>query len=97
MGAINQFRLIAGAIGLGIGAEILKAHLKSSLSLSLSASQLESIIHSADAIDLLSPKDQVIVRAAFAEGYNTVFKILIGFGIAQVPASVLLWQRSETQ
>ena len=91
MGAVVQFRLLGGAVGLSIATSVVNSYLRSHLSGLVSLDQLESILRSVSAIDSLDPSLGSTVRAVFGRAYNLQMKLMIGFGAAQIPASLLLW------
>lgn len=91
MGAITQFRIMGGAIGLAIATTVLNTYVKSHLSESVTPQQMNSILQSAENINSLERVVGWTVREVFGRGYNLQMRVLIGFGAAQIPASFLLW------
>ena len=91
MGAVVQFRIMGGAIGLAIATSVLNSYVKSHLSAEISSQQLSSVLQSANAIGILNSTIQPTVRAAFGAGYNLQMKLMIGFAAAQIPVSLLMW------
>ena len=91
MGAISQFRIMGGAVGLAIATNVLNSYVKSNLPGGITPEQGNSILRSIEAIGVLSPAAQVTVRAMFGHGYNLQMKVMIGFGVAQIPVSLMIW------
>ena len=92
-GAITQFRVMGGTIGLAIVASVLDGWLRSRLPLVLSPQQIDNVLRSAGAIRRFEPAVQDAVRVIFAQGFNLQFRILIGFTVAQFPVTLLIWQK----
>ena len=92
-GAIVQFRMMGGAIGLAIVTSYMNSWLTSGLSPILSPDQLGTLLESTDSINTFQPELQTAVRTVFAQGFNEQFKIVIAFTVAQFPATLLLWQK----
>lgn len=93
IGAVIQFRFLAGAIGLAIASTILNTMLKSDLNDVLAPAQLEALLQTTDIIQSLPPGTQDIVKGVFSRAYNIQFKIMLGFAAAQFPATALLFRR----
>lgn len=91
MGAITQFRIMGGAIGLAIATNVLDSSIKRHLLTVVSSQQLDGILQSPQSISTLDRGLQSTVRMIFGNGYNVQMKIMIGFGAAQVLASLLIW------
>lgn len=91
MGAVTQFRIMGGALGLAIATNVLNTYVKSHLSASIAPQQVSTILSSAEEINVLDPAVRSTVRAIFGHGYNLQMEVLIGFGAAQIPASLLMW------
>ena len=94
MGAVTQFRILGGAIGLAIATNVLNSSVRPALASILNQGQLGAILQSTAAIDVLSPALQEQVRSAFARGYNLQFKALIGLICAEFPATLLMWEKN---
>ena len=91
MGAITQFRIMGGAIGLGVATNILNVYVRSHLAGSVTPTLVTRLLQSTEEIESLDPASQAVVRAIFGHGYNLQMKAMIGFAAAQVPASLLVW------
>lgn len=93
MGAVVQFRMMGGAIGLAIVTSYMNSWLNTGLAPILSPEQLAALLQSADSIGTLPPAVQTAVRTVFAQGFNMQFKIAIAFTLAQFPATALMWTK----
>ena len=91
MGAVVQFRIMGGAVGLAIVTTTLNSYMSSHLSVLIPMQQLQAVLRSVDAINKLSPTLQSHIRAALGYCYNLQMRVMIGFGAAQIPASLLFW------
>ena len=91
MGAITQFRIMGGAIGLAIATNVLNTYVRSHLPETVAPQLVTRLLQSTEEIDVLDPATQAVVRAIFGHGYNLQMKAMIGFAAAQVPASLLVW------
>ena len=95
LGAITQFRIMGGVIGLAIVTAAYKGYVLSHLSQFVTPQERDSLLQSTKALLTLSPEVQDHVRAIFAAGYNLQFRILIAFAAAQIPSSLLMWQKKQ--
>ncbi|KAI9842654.1 MAG: hypothetical protein M1837_007021 [Sclerophora amabilis] len=95
MGAVVQFRVMGGAIGLAIVTSVMNSFVKSRLAEILSADQIEAFLQSISMIGTLPPALAEMVRSVLGEGYNLQMKVLIGFAAAQIPAILLMWQKKQ--
>lgn len=92
-GAITQMRVMGGTIGLAIVSSVMNGWLASRLPSILTPQQIEAIQAAPTAMDNFPTNLQDAVRAIYAEGYNTQFKILIGFAAIQFLIVALMWQK----
>lgn len=95
MGSVAQFRVMGGVIGLAIVTAASNGLVNEKLRNILPPAQLEEILRSAAAISSISGDTLVRVRTVFAEGYNLQMKILAGLAAAQIPSSILMWQKEQ--
>lgn len=93
MGCIVQFRFMGGAIGLAVANSIMNSWLKSKLSPILPAEELSALLETTTTISMFPPDLQKAVRIIFAKGYNLQMKAVLGFAVAQFPATLLMWTR----
>ncbi|KAL5041369.1 hypothetical protein BDW71DRAFT_217899 [Aspergillus fruticulosus] len=95
MGAVAQFRVMGGCIGIAIVTAVANGYLQSHLQQVLGPDELRAVLQSAADLSTLSPADQGTVRGAFSASYNLQMKILTGFAGGQVFASLLMWQEKQ--
>ncbi|ORX95042.1 major facilitator superfamily domain-containing protein [Clohesyomyces aquaticus] len=95
IGAITQFRVMGGAIGLSILNTAMHGYLKSKLAGTLPKTELGALLNSAQALVGLSPSHQVAARTALVHGYNLQMQILAGLAGIQLLGSVLMWQKKQ--
>ena len=95
LGSVAQFRVMGGVIGLAIVTTVQNSFVRSRLVQSLTESQIDQILQSAEAIPTFSSDVQTTVKHAFADGYNIQMKILAGFAAAQIPSSLIMWQKEQ--
>ncbi|KAL9081940.1 MAG: hypothetical protein Q9159_006881 [Coniocarpon cinnabarinum] len=96
MGAINQFRVVGGAIGLAICTNIMSAYLREHLAAVLPPEALNGVLESISNIDSLSSSQQATTRSIVGDSINLQMKTLIAFSAAQIPAAFLLWGSSAS-
>ncbi|KUJ13244.1 MFS multidrug transporter-like protein [Mollisia scopiformis] len=90
---ISQLRVLGGVLGLAIVTSVTNNFLRSELSRILAADQVELLLQSVGTIDSLPESLQSMTRSIFAHGYNLQMKIMIGFAVAQVPVTLLMWAK----
>lgn len=95
LGSVTQFRIMGGALGLAIVTAAYKGFVISRLDKFLALEQRQAILQSAEAIQSLTPAVQAEVKKIFAGGYNLQFRVLIAFAAAQIPSSLLMWQKKQ--
>ena len=93
MGAITQFRALGGVVGLAIATNVLNNHVRSGLSAILSQQQLDALLQTSAAIEMLPDALRAAVRSVYAEGYNLQMKVMAGFGAAQIVAVVTMYEK----
>lgn len=86
---------MGGALGLAIVTAAYKGYVTSRLKAFLNLEEQLSVFESAKYIQSLSPEVQGRVREVFAGGYNLQFRILIALAAAQIPSSLLMWQKEQ--
>jgi hypothetical protein len=94
MGSSGQFRYLGGSIGIAICTNILNKHVSATLSTLLSPTQLRALLQSTQILNEFPPSLQDAIRRAYAEGYNTQFRAMAGFGGAALLATLLLCEKS---
>ena len=86
---------MGGAIGLSIVTSVLNSKVRTDLSQFLTPDQVEGLLQTASILTGFSPDAQLKIQSVFAEGYNIQFKILAGLAAAQLPASLVMWQKKQ--
>ena len=95
MGAVTQFRLMGGAIGLAIVTTVLRGYVTANLSGFLSQDQITLILQSSSEIAKLDPDTQFKIKGIYANGYTLEMKILCGFAAGQVLTTLIMWQKKQ--
>ncbi|KAH8685445.1 MFS multidrug transporter-like protein [Tricladium varicosporioides] len=95
IGAVSQFRIMGGVIGLAIVTAVYKGYVNSRLDIILTESEKYALLQSTESLVTLTPAIQEQVRVIYAGGYNLQFRILIAFAAAQIPASFMMWQSKQ--
>ena len=91
-GALLQFRVFGGALGLALASAVMNSYLTSHLSHSIGSEYLAAVLQSTETIKSFPIDTQQLVLEKFAEGYNLQMKILAGFAGLQVLCVGLLWR-----
>lgn len=84
-------------MGLSIVISIMNRTIRSDLLQVLSPSESEMILASTDTIRNLPVGLQSTVRSIFGEGYNRQMQVMIGFAVAQLPATALMWTKEPVR
>lgn len=61
----------------------------------LPAAMVEAILENTQTLDLVSSELQTKLIEIYSDGYNLQFMVAIGFSAAQIPVSLLMWQRKQ--
>ncbi len=91
-GALLQFRVFGGALGLALASAVMNSYLTSHLSHSIGSEYLAALLQSTETIKDFPVDVQRLVLERFAEGYNLQMQILAGFAGLQVLCVGLLWR-----
>jgi len=94
-GALLQFRVLGGAIGLAIGSSILNNYLTNHLQNILTPAQFSSLQQSTAEIATFPLEVQDRVASTFLRGYNLQMQVLIGFSALQVLLVSMLWKKKQ--
>lgn len=94
-GALIQFRMFGGALGLAIASNVLNNHFRSSLVGVVTTDQLSALLQSTATIRQLPPGIQAQVIAVLSDGYNMQMKIMAGFAGAQLLTVGALWRKKQ--
>lgn len=95
LSTVTQFRVMGGAIGLAIVTTVLNSFVRSNLSKFLTPEEVEGLLQTASSLDKFPTDIQHVIQGVFAQGYNTQFKILAGLAAAQIPSSLIMWQKKQ--
>ena len=93
IGAVTQFRVLGGTIGLAISTTVLNSFVKNKLPTMLSPAEIAGIGNSLSEIAKLTVEQQEFVRRTFAEGYARQIWVTAGFSGLVVVSSFLMWER----
>jgi hypothetical protein len=93
MGGVTQMRILGGAIGVSIATNLLNNTVKGRLEAVLSSGVISNILENVSSVRALSPSDQSLVQAAFADGYQKQLAMILGFCAAEVVALALMWEK----
>lgn len=93
MAAVAQFRVLGGLVGLAIVTSVMNRWIASPLLEVLSPDQAQATLETTAALNSFPQATQLTARAIFGEGFNLQVKILIGFAVAQVLATALMWEK----
>jgi len=80
-------------MGLSIVISIMNRTVRSELLQVLPPLEVEAILASTGIIENLPVQLQDKVRSIFGRGYNLQMSVMIGFAVAQLPATALMWTR----
>ncbi|KAJ5622005.1 MFS general substrate transporter [Penicillium herquei] len=94
MGAVAQFRILGGSIGLAIATAIQHSYLRTHLSEFLTGSVVEAVLDSTAVIASLPSDTQAHVRETYGDSYNLQMNVLAGMAGAQLLTSFLMWQKN---
>jgi len=86
---------MGGAIGLSIINTAMYGYIKPRLQSTLSNSELDAVLKSAQALATLSPDHLEAAKQVLLEGYNLQMKIMAGLAGMQILGSALMWQRKQ--
>ncbi|TVY75996.1 Efflux pump FUS6 [Lachnellula suecica] len=92
--AITQFRVLGGTIGLAIVISAMNRTIRPDLLQVLSPEQVNSVLDTTSIIKSFPSEVQTIVRTIFGRGYNLQMEIMVGFAVAQLPSTLLMWTRT---
>ncbi|KAJ5712783.1 MFS general substrate transporter [Penicillium malachiteum] len=93
MGAVAQFRIFGGSIGLAIVTAIQHSYLRTHLSNFLTGSVVEAVLDSTSVIASLPSETQVHVRETYGDSYNLQMNVLAGMAGSQLLTSFLMCQK----
>jgi hypothetical protein len=59
----------------------------------LAPEQINALLESTEVLRAFPEATQSAVRAVFGQGYNLQLKVMIGFAVAHIPATMMMWKR----
>jgi uncharacterized protein YdhG (YjbR/CyaY superfamily) len=78
-------------VGLAIVVSVSTPYIRSRLDGIVSPEMALLLLEKTETIKMLSPEASTHVRTLFAESYNLQIRILIGFAVAKIPVTALMW------
>ncbi|EKG16605.1 Major facilitator superfamily domain general substrate transporter [Macrophomina phaseolina MS6] len=94
-GALLQFRVFGGALGLSITTSAMNNYLSSHLPDAVGGTSSSTFLQSVEAIRQYPQDVQAQIIRAFAEGYNLQMKIMAGIAGFQVLVVGMLWRNPQ--
>ncbi|KAI9740045.1 MAG: hypothetical protein M1818_004796 [Claussenomyces sp. TS43310] len=95
--ATVQFRFLGGGVVVSIVTAVGNSWIKNALSKSLTPLQILAIFRSTEVINTLPASLQTVVREDFVESFNLQMRIVLGFSVAGVLTTLLMWQRVQVR
>ncbi|TVY23362.1 Efflux pump [Lachnellula hyalina] len=92
-GAVAQFKVLGGMAILAVVTSVMNRVIRSELERILPTEQVQLLLETTNVIAKFPPEIQEQVRHIFGRGYNLQMKIMIGFGAAQIPSTLLMWTK----
>jgi hypothetical protein len=89
--------MLGGALVLAMITAVMNNNLKDTLSPVVTTSQMFRIFSTTKEIILLPEPMRTIVKDTFMEGFNMQLRILVGFAAAEIPATLLMWQKDQVR
>jgi hypothetical protein len=96
-GAINQFRILGGSVGLSIVVCASSSRLRRDLLSVLTPSEVAMVLNRTDEIQYLPEDTQRQVRIFFGQSYQLQMLIVVGIAAANIPATFLLWKKNQVR
>lgn len=88
-------RFTGGAVVISIITAVGNSWLKNTLSPLLAPEQLEAVLKSTHFIETFPSDLQSVTRGAFVDMFNLQMHIVLGFAVAAVFTTFLMWQRIQ--
>lgn len=83
--------MLGGLIGLSVAVSLSTPQVRAQLLGVLPQAQVSHLLERTETITLLEGESLKIVRGIFFDGFTLQIKMLVGFSIAQVPTTLLMW------
>ncbi|KAL4911013.1 hypothetical protein BDW74DRAFT_4902 [Aspergillus multicolor] len=93
LGSITQVRVLGGAVGVSVATNLLNHSVQSHLLGQVAPDVLHNIMKNVSSIADLPQPTQLLIRQAFADGYERQVLLVLGFCAAEVLAVGLMWER----
>ena len=90
-----QFRSLGGALAISLVTAVMNQSVRNTLLPLLGAHDMEMIFLSPEALNTLQEPARIIAREVFWKGFNMQLRILLGFAVAQVPVTMLMWKKEQ--
>ena len=94
-GALLQFRVFGGALGIAIATTVMNSTLTSRLTHAIGPERLAAVLQNIAVMREFPSEMQKSVLDAFADGYNLQMKIMAGFAGVQLMTVGLLWRKKQ--
>jgi uncharacterized membrane protein YeiH len=96
---VVQARFLGGAVLIAIITAVGNGYAKDHLldQAILTPSEIEALFQSTQIISTFPPSTQSTVRKIFTEAFNLETKIVLGFAVAAVFTTVMMWQRPQVR
>lgn len=85
--------MLGGILGLAIVTSVMNRWIRLPLLEILPSEQVKALLETTDALKSFPEATQLAVRELFGQGYNLQLKIMIGFAVAQIPATLMMWKK----
>ncbi|KAL2292505.1 hypothetical protein FJTKL_09468 [Diaporthe vaccinii] len=95
--ATVQFRFLGGNIVVSIVTAVGNSWIKHALSDKMTWEQISAIFRSTEAIETLPPSLSTLVREDFVGSFNLQMEVVLGFTVAGILTTLLMWQRPQLQ
>lgn len=95
--ATVQFRFLGGNIVVSIVTAVGNSWMKNALSGKMTWEQISAIFRSTEVIETLPPSLSTPVREDFVGSFNLQMEIVLGFTVAGILTTLLMWQRPQLQ
>lgn len=95
--ATVQFRFLGGNIVVSIVTAVGNSWMKNALSGEMTWEQISAIFRSTEVIETLPPSLSTLVREDFVGSFNLQMEIVLGFTVAGILTTLLMWQRPQLQ
>ncbi|KAI0532016.1 putative multidrug resistance protein fnx1 [Xylaria digitata] len=94
-GTVVQYRFLGSTVVISIVTAVGNNWIKEMLLDKLTSLQLTSVFRSTEYIGFLPDNLEHTVRRTFAAAFNLQMEILIGFAVAAIFSSLLMWQKTQ--